>query len=222
VPVRVDALIAAGRIEDAETLVTALDTGIRGRNAPAAQAAVLHSRAILAEGHADYPRAARLFISAAQAWQALPRPYVALLARERRAGCLINAGESGAGVSVLQHCVQGLTALGASFDGDRIAHTLRAHGVAVPRVWRGGRHGYGDDLSPREIDVIRLVATGQTNREIAATLCRSTATVATQLRSVMRKLGVTSRVAAAARAIDAGMIYQSVRGREDERHKAQS
>jgi DNA-binding NarL/FixJ family response regulator len=61
-------------------------------------------------------------------------------------------------------------------------------------------------LSPRELDVVRLVATGQTNRQIAARMHRSPATVATQLQSAMRKLGVSSRTALAVRAAEAGIV----------------
>jgi DNA-binding CsgD family transcriptional regulator len=66
-------------------------------------------------------------------------------------------------------------------------------------VWRGGRRGYGDELSPREREVVRLVLCGLTNRQIAEQLSRSPNTVAAQLKSAMRKRGVTSRTALAVR-----------------------
>jgi DNA-binding CsgD family transcriptional regulator len=47
------------------------------------------------------------------------------------------------------------------------------------------------------VDVVRLAAAGHTNREIAAVLYRSPHTVAHQLKSAMRKLGVSSRAALA-------------------------
>jgi DNA-binding NarL/FixJ family response regulator len=71
---------------------------------------------------------------------------------------------------------------------------LREHGVDPKRVWRGGTRGYGDRLSPREVEVVRLVGAGRSNREIAEVLHRSPRTVESQLRAAMRKLHVSSRV----------------------------
>lgn len=50
-------------------------------------------------------------------------------------------------------------------------------------------------LSPRELEVVRLLATGQTVSEIAARLNRSTKTVSTQKVTAMRKLGVSNDAA---------------------------
>jgi DNA-binding NarL/FixJ family response regulator len=97
-----------------------------------------------------------------------------------------------------------LIALGARGDADRVVATLRAHGVAAKRPQRGGRRSYGDRLSPREMEVTRLVATGRSNRQIAAALCLSPRTVDQHLSAAMRKLGVSSRTALAVRAAGVG------------------
>jgi DNA-binding NarL/FixJ family response regulator len=70
---------------------------------------------------------------------------------------------------------------------------------------RGGRRGYGNELSPRELEVVLLASHGMTNRQIAAELSRSPKTVAAQLNSAMRKYGVTSRTALAVSATQAGL-----------------
>lgn len=207
-PVRVQALLAAGRPTEARDLISAFGQGIGCRDAPGPQAGLTLCKAAFAEA-AGKPDAAELFARAAAAWQRLPRPYEAALARERQARCLIAAGDEATGVDLLSEVLAEVTALGATGDAERMAHELRRHGVAVPRAWRGGRHGYGDQLSPRELDVVELVATGQTNGEIAKALSRSPKTVATQLRSAMRKLGVSSRTALTARVIQAGLLDQS-------------
>ena len=53
-------------------------------------------------------------------------------------------------------------------------------------------------LTARETEVLRLLAQGLNNREIAATLCVSHRTVAFHVTNLLAKLGVTSRTAAAA------------------------
>jgi DNA-binding CsgD family transcriptional regulator len=210
-PARVQALVAAGRHEEAAQVVAAFAGGIHGRHAPAPRAGLATCRAMLAESRGEYAVAATLYARAARAWQALPRPYDALLAREAQARCLLATPDGLAmldgegGLALLADVLRDLSELGATGDADRVAASLREHGVAARRVWRGGRRGYGDQLSPRELEVVRLLLTGRTNNEIAQTLRRSPKTVAAQLNSAMRKLKVSSRTALAVRAVEAGI-----------------
>jgi DNA-binding CsgD family transcriptional regulator len=192
-PARAEALLAAGRAGEAGELVAAFARGLHGRDAPAPKAGLALCRAILAETRGQHARAAPMFGRAAAAWEALPRPYEALLARERQARCLLAVDSAAAGVQLLGDTLQGLSDLGAVKDADRVARELREHGTPVAPTWRGGRRSYGGQLSPREREVVRLAAAGHTNREIAAALYRSPHTVSNQLRSAMRKLGVSSR-----------------------------
>ncbi|MFC5815611.1 ATP-binding protein [Nonomuraea harbinensis] len=202
-PARVQALVAAGRTDEAGELVGAFAAWARGRDAPAAGAGLVLCRAILAEVRAGPVEAAAAYGRAADAWQRLPRPYDALLAQERQVACLLAAGETEAALPLARLVHQGLTALGARAAAERLAGLLRAHQLEV----RGrGRRGYGDQLSPRELEVVRLLATGKTNREIAAVLSRSPRTVAAQVNSAMRKLGVNSRTALAVGAVEAGLV----------------
>jgi DNA-binding NarL/FixJ family response regulator len=61
-------------------------------------------------------------------------------------------------------------------------------------------------LSPRELEVLELVAGGLTNREIAGGLFLSEKTVARHLSNIFTKLGVSSRAAATAYAYEHGLI----------------
>jgi DNA-binding NarL/FixJ family response regulator len=61
-------------------------------------------------------------------------------------------------------------------------------------------------LTAREHDVLRLVARGQTNMEIAAELSLSERTVAHHVEHVMGKLGVSNRMAAVAHAVQCGWL----------------
>ena len=63
-----------------------------------------------------------------------------------------------------------------------------------------------EPLSGRELDVLRLVARGATNREAAAQLFISEATVKTHLLHIYAKLGVNDRAAAVAMAYETGLL----------------
>jgi len=63
-----------------------------------------------------------------------------------------------------------------------------------------------DALTPREIGVLRKVADGNTNAEIAALLYISEATVKTHLIHIYAKLAVSDRAAAVARAFERGIL----------------
>jgi DNA-binding NarL/FixJ family response regulator len=60
-------------------------------------------------------------------------------------------------------------------------------------------------LSPREVEVLRLVAAGETNQAIAAELVISDRTVARHVSNIFTKLGVGTRTAAAAYAFEHGI-----------------
>lgn len=206
VPVRVEAHLAVGDHTAARRLTAQLSRGLRGRSAPGPRAALALCRAHLVAAGGDHARAAAAYERAARAWAALPRPYDALRAREQQAEALFAAGRAHEGHPLLARQYEELFRLGARGDSDRVARRLRELGADVPRLWRGGRRGYGDTLSPRELEVVRLVVAGHTNREIGKILAKSPATVDQQLRAAMRKLKVTSRTALAVMAVETGVL----------------
>jgi DNA-binding NarL/FixJ family response regulator len=62
-----------------------------------------------------------------------------------------------------------------------------------------------DDLSQREVEVLRLLAAGKSNRDIAEALYISLNTVATHVRNILTKTGTTNRTEAAAYALRQGL-----------------
>jgi DNA-binding NarL/FixJ family response regulator len=68
------------------------------------------------------------------------------------------------------------------------------------------RKPVAETLSARELDVLRLVAGGATNREAAARLFVSEATIKTHLLHIYEKLGVRDRAAAVAEAYKRGLL----------------
>jgi DNA-binding CsgD family transcriptional regulator len=65
----------------------------------------------------------------------------------------------------------------------------------------------GASLSPREREIVRMVALGHPNKVIAAVLNISSWTVCTHLRRIFAKLGVTSRAAMVAKAAESGDCF---------------
>src|SRR5437870_4558112 len=65
---------------------------------------------------------------------------------------------------------------------------------------------HGDELTQRELDVLRLVAEGKTNAEIAQSLFVSVGTVKVHVERIINKLGVSDRTQAAVRAIELGFL----------------
>lgn len=191
-PVAVDALIACGETADAQELVRRFARGLRQRDAPAAMARLAFCRGSVAEVSGRGDAARRLFAQAERGFRRLPCPYEAARARERIGRCLL-AGDDARGQGSLIGALEEFEALGAAWDAGRVRAELRGHGVALPYPWRGGRRGYGGELSPREAEVARLVAMGSTNREIAGTLYISPRTVENHVASVLKKLELPSR-----------------------------
>jgi DNA-binding CsgD family transcriptional regulator len=91
-----------------------------------------------------------------------------------------------------------------------VADALEADVVVSERVIATGAPATvspeGAALTPRELDVLRLVARGLGNKEIAAELDLSTHTVKYHLASVLEKLGVRSRTEAVSLGIRTGLV----------------
>jgi putative nucleotidyltransferase with HDIG domain len=89
-------------------------------------------------------------------------------------------------------------------DGDAVAAVLQAAGIragAAPRAFPAG-------LTAREVEVLRLVARGQSNKAIAAQLQLSPKTVGHHVGHVYAKAGVSTRAAAALFAVEHGLLGQ--------------
>ncbi|MFF5715819.1 AAA family ATPase [Streptomyces buecherae] len=222
-PMAVAALVRCGRVADAEAAVAEYAAGIADRDAPLAAAALAACRGVLAYARGRCAEAVAAFEAASARYAALPRPYSAARAAEAAVRCRLGApgsGRAGSGeaggvgadsaglgdaadgggvgaaggarlAGELAALAEQFAALGATRDAARCRRVLRGNGVSTPS--RRGRRGYGDQLSPREREVARLVALGHTNREIADVLFLSPRTVEQHVAKVLRKLNVASR-----------------------------
>ena len=186
----IQALVAAGRSDDAAYMVAEAARVLAGRDAPAAHAALAHAQGVLAERRQEHD-AAGSYRRAVEAWRDVPRPYDAAHATADLGRCLLRRGEVTDGAQALVDALEAYERLGAGSDAARIRRTLRQAGVRIPA--RGGRRSYGDELSPREREVVALAATGLTNREIGTELFLSPRTVGDHVARALRKLGLSSR-----------------------------
>ena len=77
---------------------------------------------------------------------------------------------------------------------------------------RRGGHNYPAGLTEREVDVLRVVADGKTDAEVAEELFISPRTVSQHLRNAFNKLGVNSRVEATRFAVERGLVSRKTNG----------
>jgi DNA-binding NarL/FixJ family response regulator len=78
--------------------------------------------------------------------------------------------------------------------------------VLSSQEWRTTPAAPKGGLSPREVEVLRLMARGHTNQQIAEELLVSTSTVKNHVHQILSKLGVSDRTQAAIMAIELGLL----------------
>jgi len=137
-----------------------------------------------------------------RAWQELDLPYDASRTRVVIARCLRQLGDEDAAQMELDSARAAFDRLGAAPDV-RAVDALALDTLAGSAV---GADPTGGALTPREVEVIRLVVSGRTNRAVANDLFLSEKTVTRHLSNVYAKLGISSRAAATAYAYDHGFV----------------
>lgn len=186
-------LLATGDTETARACASELDAYARsfGSDILAARAAYAGGLVELSGG--DPAGALPYLRRAHQAWVRLDMPYEAASAQAATGRALVALGDTETGRLSLAAARQTFQTLGAKPDVDAVGRELGpAHRPA--------------GLSEREIEVLRLVAAGRSNAQIAADLVLSDRTVARHLSNIFAKLGVGSRTAAAAFAFENDLL----------------
>ena len=160
----------------------------------------------LADG--DATGAARHFSHALDLLGDLTVPYERAETELRAAIALAAAGERGLAIERLTSAYRTARRLGARPLAREAAEELARLGEKVER--RLGRRAAGElehaGLSRRELEVLRLVSVGRTNREIARELFLSPRTIDMHVRNVLTKLGCRSRTEATRTAAELGLL----------------
>ena len=97
-------------------------------------------------------------------------------------------------------------AAGESLLSPEIARRLAERFASGPRPAGAGVPAQLEELTPRELEVLRLIARGRTNAQIAAELVTSGATVKSHVNRIFRKLGVAERAQAVVVAYESGFV----------------
>jgi DNA-binding CsgD family transcriptional regulator len=174
----------------------------------AAQAGQAVELAFLAVGKAEMARArgrndAGLWSKAAEEWDAMQRPYPAAVARWREAEAHVEGGDRRAAAQAADAAGEAAQKLGSRWLCHEISGLCeRARLRSTPQgepaapVPPASEDPFG--LTPRERQVLALLAQGATNRQIGAALFMAEKTASVHVSRILAKLGVHTRTQAAA------------------------
>ena len=200
-----------GDLDSAHACATALTRIAADSAKPDALAGVAHAIGEIALADGDPVRAAEQMLRAFELHRALEIPLDRAEIGLRAGVALAAAGEGERAVERLGEAHRTARRLGARPLAVEAAREMAGLGGPPPRLLsrRAAADAEGAGLSRRELEVVRLVAAGRTNKEIARELYVSPRTVDMHVRNVLRKLDCRSRVEAARRAGELGLLISS-------------
>lgn len=191
-PHRIEIALAAGDVDEASDGADRLTSIAEEFNSPGmlASAAAARGAVLLARG--DAQASVTELRKAISGWLQIDCPYEMARARVLSGAGLQMLGDEDGAALELEAARHTFEELGALPDSRRVTDLIR-----------GGSRPAG--LTDREIEVLALVATGRSNKEIAAELFISERTVARHMSNIFTKIGVPSRAAAASFALKHGL-----------------
>ena len=151
-----------------------------------------------------------------QVKQVVPTTSVIMLTMYENPDYLFEAVKAGASGYVLKdvagpdllRAIHTVADGGSLLNQEVVGRFLRRLAAEAEQITSGpALPGQGPErLTPRELDVLRLIANGLSNKEIAARLSISVATVKTHLEHILQKMQVSDRTQAAVQAVTRGLL----------------
>ena len=140
-----------------------------------------------------------------------PGTAVVLLARADDTGSMLAGFRAGATGFVRSNVgrLDLLMALRRALAGESVVDPAAATELIVQMAADSERvlRATPDPLTPRELEILQLVAQGHTNRQIAERLIVAVGTIKVHVEHILGKLGATDRTQAAVRAVELGIVH---------------
>jgi DNA-binding CsgD family transcriptional regulator len=188
-PAALEIMLAAGDLGDAHRACQELQALAEAFDTDVLRAMAAQARGALALSHGDAPAAIGPLRRAFELWERLEAPYEAARVRVLIGQACRALGDDEAAALAFEAARSVFARLGAQPDLARLEATRAAETSPGP-------------LTVRELEVLRLIATGHTNKGIARALCLSERTIDRHVSNILSKLDVPSRAAATAYACD--------------------
>lgn len=192
-PPAIDVFVAAGSLEEVGAVADRLNELADHFGTEVLRATAAFSAGITQFAVGDAAGSLPYLRRAGQLWAKVQNPYEVARVRLATGRVLGTLGDTESARKELERACATFRELGATPDAEEAERLL-------------GRDGHAGGLTGREVEVLRLVASGQSNAQIAQTLVLSEKTVARHLSNIFVKLQVGSRTAAAAYAFEHRLV----------------
>jgi DNA-binding NarL/FixJ family response regulator len=193
-PARVEIALAVGEVDEARAASGELDAIAERQQSDLLKASAAQAKGAVALAEGDAGGAITALREASRTWQELEAPYDVARARVLLALAFSELDDDDEAAAEFEAARDAFASLGARRDA-----------ADVDTLW-GRAQADDHGLTAREIEVLRLVASGKSNRAIASELVISERTVARHVQNIFTKLRISSRAAASVFASEHGLL----------------
>jgi LuxR family transcriptional regulator, maltose regulon positive regulatory protein len=193
---------ALGDVDSASAALRAVEDASTAVATTPARAAARFCSGVVAQAAGDHETARQWFEDAVSLYLRARAPFEAARARLELAQALAALDRRDGAETQLRSAAAAFGEIGAVREAERARSLMEA----LAGAGSGGAGATAGGLTARELEVLREVANGRSDREIAESLVLSEHTVHRHISNVLRKLGVSTRAAAVAHAARNGLL----------------